>query len=92
MKTPRFCLGLIFFSSACVLAPQLSAEALTFEIEPSSEGLYNVGVFYDTVNQITLNFGIDTSTLVILIFELNAARSKLFKSFDGFGKTKTISN
>ena len=64
MKTSRFCLGLIFFSNACVFAPQLSAEALTFEIEPSSEGLYNVGVFYDTVNQITLNFGLEQPNIV----------------------------
>lgn len=58
MKPTTFLPGLILASSLSVLAPQLSAQPLAFDLDTPTEGSYRLGVFYDNVNQVTFNFGL----------------------------------
>lgn len=63
MKLYKFFTGLTLVSSLSVLAPQLSAQPLAFDLEVPSEGSYKVGVFYDNVNQAIFNFGLEQPSL-----------------------------
>lgn len=64
MRTVKFFFRFVFISSLYLLAQQLSAEPFASNIEPSSEGSYQVGVFYDNFNETTLNFGLEQPNFV----------------------------
>ena len=64
MKPYKFLYRLTLASSLSVLAPQLSAEPLAFDLDMPSEGAYKLGVFYDNVNQATFNFGLEQPNLL----------------------------